>query len=164
MISIPLEMAICSKSTVPMVSKVVFLVFLLRLQENGMAITGFDHQLENFTQTHTGTGCHGPNCYTNDVIYTVSMDQIRSVKDTSLYCDQVVDIDCYYVALTGLSGWLDIDGNLNTYWHGNGDSDTGCKCGESSSCRKDTEVCNCDAKESIILRDSNNVLSNTEAH
>ena len=30
MISIPLEMAICSKSTVPMVSKVVFLVFFTK--------------------------------------------------------------------------------------------------------------------------------------
>ena len=50
-------------------------------------------------------------------------------------------------------------GDLNTYWHGDGQSDSGCKCGETNSCKKEGQVCNCDAKSTLILRDSQNVLS-----
>ena len=129
-----------------------------------MVITGFQHQLDDYTFTHNGTGCHGAYCYSNDIVYNATVEQMELIKDNSLYCDQQIDIGCYYVSLTGLSGWSDVNNNMHTYWHGSSDSPSnGCRCAENTSCLKQDSVCNCDAKESIVLRDTNNVLTDTEA-
>ena len=75
-----------------------------------MIITAFPHQFDDFVLTHNESeaGCHGSYCYKQDITYDATIDQIELVKEQSLYCEQEVDFECYYVALTGLSGWIGV--------------------------------------------------------
>ena len=65
--------------------------------------------------------CSKANCYKKEISYVPSKPQIMALVSLSSQCSQKVTHLCNLNGLTGLSSWIDANGNSNSYWHGNRD-------------------------------------------
>ena len=63
--------------------------------------------------------CTKANCYTKEVSYVPSKDQIKALVSLSSNCSQKVTHVCNINGLSGLSSWIDANETANSYWHGN---------------------------------------------
>ena len=65
----------------------------------------------------------------------------------SISCSQSVKHICAANPLTDMAAWRGRDGQLNKYWHGNGEYKEGCQCFIYKNCTKTgrhQNACNCD--------------------
>ena len=66
--------------------------------------------------------CSKPNCFKKEIEYAPTKDQIKSLMALSSDCSQKITHTCNFNGLTGISSWIDSNGNANSYWHGNRNS------------------------------------------
>ena len=79
-------------------------------------------------------GCHDPGCFSDNITYDATLEQIEAIIFLSKDCRQEITHKCSVNRITGYSWWVGRDGSENSYWHGNSDNDEGCACFSDSSC------------------------------
>ena len=102
----------------------------------GSTIISHYHSVEQTITSEIGTldGCSEPGCFSDNITYNASPEQIEAVVYLAKDCYQEINFECSYNRLTGYSWWTGRDGSENTYWHGNSSQQDGCACFENDSC------------------------------
>ena len=96
-------------------------------------------------------------CYKDEITYNSSDEQIKALISVSSTCSQSISNNCTSNPLTGSSYWIDNNGDMRTYWHGDGVmAQSGCYCSiEGDGCLENpfgiSRECNCDSLNSFVL-------------
>lgn len=104
--------------------------------EIGATIIKHYHSVEQTITSEIGTlnGCSEPGCFSDNITYASTSEQIDAVIFLAKDCTQEIIFKCSYNQLTGYSWWIGRDGIGNTYWHGNSSQGEGCACFDDDSC------------------------------
>ncbi|XP_068692974.1 neurexin-4-like isoform X2 [Montipora foliosa] len=125
--------------------------------QNGAGVTVISHDSENRTLVD---GCNWPGCYSRDIHYTgVSLSQLAMLTTVSAHCEQFIKYECYHSKLLAPSHnpsgwWVSRDSNKMTYWGGATPGSGKCACGMTSSCARQSNVCNCNKNDAQWREDS----------
>ena len=91
-----------------------------------------------------------------------SLSDIAAVVDALGSCKQFTRIECRNMLYTGHGGLVDRNGKLYPGYLGGGSSEgKGCACGVTSSCRTNSELCNCDSNVDTVLKDEGYVTNSS---
>jgi len=100
-------------------------------------------------------GCSTPGCFSDQITYPASMEQLEALIDLSENCEQSIVNNCNVNALTEFGWWEDRNGNNVTYWHGDkGENEVGCQCNDDETCITINDMefyCNCDSRRDNVV-------------
>jgi len=125
--------------------------------ENGIATTEIVHNNDFVVDI---PHCSEAFCYTLQLEYPTTMDQITALKQISDSCTQSITFGCFLSALSALDTpigqWLNKNGEPEIYWDGNHHGTHVCSCGLNSNCSGSLEgyQCNCDYQIPVVQQDA----------
>jgi len=128
--------------------------------ENGIAITEIIHDKDEEVNI---IPCADPFCFSLELQYPTTMDQITAIKDISESCTQDITYGCF---LSGLSlndnpigEWINQNGDPEIYFTGANHNTHICECGVQGNCSGSAEdyLCNCDYQIPIIQEDAGTI-------
>jgi len=128
--------------------------------ENGEAITEIIHDKDGVVDI---SPCADPFCYSLELSYPTTMEQITAIKDISESCTQDITFGCF---LSGLSAndvpigeWINQNGDPEIYFSGSNHNTHICECGVHGNCSGSEEnyVCNCDNQIPVVQEDAGTI-------
>ena len=135
-----------------------FEVFCDMTDKNKIGVAVFSHDSEESTHV---SGYEGQGEYKKIITYSnVTMEQIVSVVNASLYCEQFIKWYCkgagfyfnYHVGAD--SWWVSRQGYKMLYWGGAIPGSKKCACGMTNSCFNPAKPCNCESVDNQWIEDS----------
>ena len=119
--------------------------------KNGLAGTHVSHDSEARTLVN---GYEARLSYSKAISYKISMAQIISLLDLSHNCEQFIKYECHSSKIINdkdnlIASWVSRDGVKMNYWGGASPDSGKCACGMTQTCKKPSEVCNCNTNDNV---------------
>ena len=135
-----------------------FIAFCNMTDKDGIGVTVFSHDSEN--RTHV-KGYETPGSYKKVVTYDSNMEEIVSVINSSLHCEQYIKWHCNSASLyfdhehiSPRGWWVSRQGYKMYYWGGATPGSKKCACGMTNSCLNAAKPCNCQSVQDQWVEDS----------
>nr|XP_039262069.1 uncharacterized protein LOC120338192 [Styela clava] len=123
------------------------------------AVTMLGHDSEERTYVR---GCQDPGCFSHDVTYDQTWEQIQAVMWTSRSCQQYLSYECLgsmMFSYNDYAWWVSRDGEEQHYWAGADPGSKMCECGKKGTCEGKATTCNCDNNDLVWRQDDGYLTS-----
>ena len=119
---------------------------------SGVGVTVIGHDSESRTLVK---GYDPPGSYKRKINYDIPLEQIVSIINQSMHCEQYIKYECYESRLVlPTVGWLvSRQGSKMNCWGGAAVNSGNCSCGMTNSCFGGKK-CNCDNNDFTWREDS----------
>ncbi|XP_078687088.1 uncharacterized protein LOC144919502 [Branchiostoma floridae x Branchiostoma belcheri] len=117
--------------------------------DNGTTLVGHDSE----DRTGVSPGCEAAGCYSREVKYLATPEQLSALVAVSNSCRQFVKYECHN-SILNIAWWSSPGGQRQVHWAGAGSGRHTCSCGESGTCEDDNPACNCDNNDNVWREDS----------
>ncbi|KAK2556574.1 Neurexin-4 [Acropora cervicornis] len=136
-----------------------FAVFCNMTDKGGMGVTAVSHDSESRILVHGYESAGSYSRYSRDIHYSgVSLAQIKGLVERSNECEQSIKYECrnslIFYERESFAWWVSRDGQMMTYWTGEGEIKRGCACSATKSCTNPSKLCNCDMNDPELREDS----------
>lgn len=130
--------------------------------EEDRAYTVFPHNSEGEIYARK---CKDAKCYSRDISYDHSMNQIRHVVAQSQKCRQYIKYRCKGSVFQWkghvYASWTSYNGTEHTNWGGSEEPES-CACSVTGTCRVQKYKCNCDENNNKITTFDDGYLNNKD--
>nr|XP_039261533.1 contactin-associated protein-like 2 [Styela clava] len=130
-----------------------FQVYCNMTSDPEWAVTMLGHNSEERTYVY---GCQDPGCFSHNITYNQTWEQIQAVMWTSRSCQQYLSYECLGSMLFSYNDyawWVSRDGEEQHYWAGADPGSNMCECGKKGTCEGKSTTCNCDNNDLVWRQD-----------